>query len=121
MRQLSNNLWGLIIAAIVAIAAVILIVWNFNPDESHWAVFVLLFAACLILFSAISIIIYYLVKSKKTEMEVGELMPEATKQGLIIGIVLTGLLILQSLHVLTWLNGLSIIIIAVILSMYFRQ
>jgi len=121
MRQLSNNLWGMLIAAIISVAAIILVIWNFDPDISGWPIFILFFLACLIFLSAVSIMAYYFVKSRNSDISLGELMPESIRQGLIIGGALTILLILQSIHVLTWINGLSIIIIAVILSMYFKQ
>jgi len=121
MRQISKSLWGMLAAAIIAIVAIFLIIWNFDPNESSWPVFVLLFMAVFILLTSFSISGYYLHQLKKGNLDINELMPGSIKQGLILGTVLAIFLILQTLHVLTWLNGLSIIVIAVILSMYFKR
>jgi len=121
MSYIPKSLWGMIMAAVVAGTAVILIIWNFNPNETSGVVFILLFIAMLIFISGITIPVYFLYKYKKGILDVSELMPESIQQGLVLSFVLTIFLILQTLHVLTWWNSLSIIVIAVILNMYFKR
>lgn len=121
MSYIPKSLWGIIIAAVVAGIAALLIIWNFDPNVSKGVVFILLFMAILIFVSGVTISIYFLYKYKKGDLDVLELMPESVQQGLILSFVITILLILQTLHVLTWWNSLFIIVIAVILNMYFKR
>lgn len=121
MSYIPKNLWGMVIAVIVAGIAASLIIWNFDPNTSKGVVFGLLFIAVLIFISGITISLYFLYKYKKGVLDVAELMPESIQQGLVLSFVITIFLTLQTLHVLTWWNGLSIIVIAVILNMYFKR
>jgi len=121
MEGLPKSLYGMIIAALIAIVAIVLIVINFNPSESSWVVFVMMFLSIFILLAGLSIPFFYFYRFKKGTLEVINIMPESIMRGLILSVVLTILLIMQTIHVLTWWNGLSVIVIAVILDMYFKH
>ncbi len=121
MEGLPKSLYGMILAAFMAGVAMVLIISNFNPNESSWVVFAMMFLSILILLAGLSIPFFYLYKFKKGTLEIINIMPESVRQGLILSIVFTIVLIMQTIHVLTWWNGLSVIVIAVILDMYFKR
>ncbi len=121
MSYIPKSLWGMIIAAVISGIAGILIIWNFDPNSASGVVFILLFIATLVFVSGITIPMYFLYKHKQSVLDVAELMPESIQQGLTLSFVITILLTMQTLHVLTWWNSLSIVVIAVILNMYFKR
>lgn len=121
MEQIPKNLWGIIIATIIAAASLGLIFWKFDPYTSGWPTFVLLFLSFLVFVSGIAVLSVYFYKQYRGVEDITQLFPLAVRAGLIISVSLTILFILQALHLLAWWNSLLLITIAVILDMYFKK
>jgi len=121
MEQTSKNLWGIIIAAIIAAASLGLIFWKFDPYASGWFLFVLLFLSFFMLTSSVAVLGVYYYKQSRGIEDITRLFPLAVRTGLTISVVVTSLFVLQALHLLAWWNSLLLITIAGILDMYFKK
>lgn len=120
-QQVPKALWGMIAAAVIAAAALVLIIGKFDPYVSDWPVFALLFFSVFILVNSLLISAIYFYRLRRGIVDVAELFSVSMRQGLIFGSTITGLFIGQTLHVLTWWNGLLVVAIAVILDMYLKK
>jgi hypothetical protein len=121
MKDMPKVFWWMIGAAVVAAVAVGVIIYKFDPYKSGVLVFALLFISWFVFLSCLTIPGAYFYDLKRRTLEVGDLFWPGLRRGLTISLTLTIVLILQTLHVLTWWNGLLVLLIAVIVDMYFRK
>lgn len=109
--------------AITAFASVstVLNIYNYNPFQSGFNVFVSFYSSLTIaLVGIITIIVYYLkIKLYKTETTHHALLP-SIRQATLFSLGLVTLLILQGLHILDWLSGISILIIGILIELFFQ-
>jgi hypothetical protein len=108
-------------AAAVAAVAFAIIVWKIDPYNSSKLVFGLFFLSFFIMTSGIIISLLYLYQRRRGVIDIIEGFNSILQQGLVISATLTIFFVLQTIHVLSWWNGLLILVIAVILSMYFKK
>lgn len=116
-----KNLWGLWVAAFVAVIAIGIIVGKFDPYTSSWTIFALLLISILIFWVgaiATAVYFYYL---KQGILDFSGLFSVSLKLGIIGSVALTVGFLLQMVHILTWWNGLMIIVIVFILGLYFKD
>jgi len=116
-----KNLWGLWAAAIIAAIAIGIIIGKFDPYSASWTIFALLLISILILGVggiATMVYFYYL---KRGILDFSGLFSVSLKLGIIGSVALTVGFLLQMVHILTWWNGLMIIVIAFILGLYFKD
>ncbi|MEA1909714.1 MAG: hypothetical protein U9M89_01655 [Patescibacteria group bacterium] len=118
---ITKYLWGIWFAGILALAALILIIVNFDPYISDWPVFALLFASFFILTGALAVTLVYVVDIKRGAVDYPVLFSESVKLGIISSVAVTAILYLQMLHILTWWNSLIVIFIASILGIFTKQ
>jgi len=121
MKDMPKVFWVLISAAILAGAAIGMIIYLFDPYKSGTLVFVLLFVSCFIFLSGLTIPGAYFYDLKRGLIEPHNLFWAGIKRGIILSLTPTIILLLQTLHVLTWWNCLLVLLIAVIVDMYFRK
>jgi hypothetical protein len=121
MKDMPRVFWVLISVAVLAAAAIGVIVYKFDPYKSGTLVFALLFVSCFILLSGLTIPGAYFYDLKRGLIEPNNLFWAGVKRGLVLSLTPTIILLLQTLHVLTWWNGLVLVLIAVIVDMYFRK
>ena len=118
---LGKNLWGMWLAGIIALAAFGIIIWKFDPYNSHWGVFALLFASFFIFWAVVLISLTYSWYLKQGLLDFSGLFSSSLKLGIIGSVALTIGFLLQTIHVLTWWNGLMVAVIAFILGLYFKD
>lgn len=111
----------MLVAAVVAAAAFVIIIWKIDPYNSSKLVFGLFFFSFFIMVIGIIISLLYFYQQKRGMIDIIEGYNSILQQGLVISTTLTIGLALQTIHVLSWWNSLLILIIAVILSMYFKK
>ncbi|MFA5270141.1 MAG: hypothetical protein WC400_00790 [Patescibacteria group bacterium] len=121
MREMPKVFWVLLSAAVIAAVAVGIIIYKFDPYKSGTLVFALLFVSCFVFLSGLTIPAAYFYDLRRGLIEPHNLFWASVKRGLVIGLTPTIILLLQTLHVLTWWNGLLVLLIAVIVDMYFRK
>jgi len=113
--------WVLLSAAGLAAVAIGIIIFKFDPYKSGTLVFALLFVSCFIFLSGLTIPGAYFYDLRKGLIDANNLFWAGVKRGLVLSLTPTIILLLQTLHVLTWWNGLVLLLIAVIVDMYFRK
>ena len=118
---LVKSLWGMWLAGIIALSAFGIIIWKFDPYNSHWGVFILLFASFLIFWAVVLTTIIYFWYLKRGLLDFSGLFSASLKLGIIGSVALTVFFFLQTIHVLAWWNGLMIAAIAFILALYFKD
>lgn len=118
---LVKSLWGLWIACAIAAVAFGIIIGKFDPYHAHWGVFVLLFASFLIFWAGIFITLIYFWYLKQGLLDFSGLFSSSLKLGIISSVALTVFFLLQTIHVLTWWNGLMVAVLAFILGLYFKD
>ena len=118
---LGKSLLGLWVACVIALAAFSIIIWKFDPYHAHWAVFALLFASWLIFWAGVFTSLIYFWYLKRGLLDFSELFSSSLKLGIIGSVALTAFFFLQTIHTLTWWNGLMIAVIAFILGLYFKD
>lgn len=118
---LVKHLWGIWVACVIAIIAFVIIVIKFDPNTSHWAIFVLLYAGFLIFWGGVFITALYAYYLKKGLIDFSGMFSSALKLGIISSGALTALFLLQTIHILAWWNGLIVVVLAVILGLYFKN
>ncbi|MBU1083019.1 hypothetical protein KKE14_01080 [Patescibacteria group bacterium] len=121
MGQAPKSIWGMLVAAAVAAAAFTIIIWKFDPYNSSRLVFGLFFFSFFIMVSGLIIPSLYFYQLKRGLLDITEGLNTILQQSLVISTTITIFFALQTIHVLSWWNGLLILIIAVILSMYFKK
>lgn len=121
MGQTPKSIWGMLVAAMVAAVALAIIILKFDPYTSNWIIFGFLFFSFFVLTTGILVPILYFSGLKRQIIDMINWFNFTIRQSLIISITLTILFVLQTFHVLLWWNSLLILVIAVILSMYFKN
>ena len=116
-----KNLWMMWIAAGIAAVAFIIIIWKFDPSHAHWGVFLLLFASFLIFWAGVLATAIYFWYLKRGLLDFSGLFSSSLKLGIIGSVALTAFFVLQTIHTLTWWNGLMVVVIAFILGLYFKD
>ncbi len=118
---LVKNLWGIWLASLIATVAFWIIIWKFDPEHTHWAVFALLFASFLIFWAGVLTTLLYFWYLKRGLLDFSGLFSSSLKLGIIGSVALTAGFLLQTIHTLTWWNGLMVAVIAFILGLYFKD
>ncbi|HCR42214.1 TPA: hypothetical protein DIV45_02535 [Patescibacteria group bacterium] len=118
---LVKHLWGIWVASVIAAIAFWIIIWEFDPYTSHWVIFMLLFAGFLIFWGGVLTTLLYIYYLKRGWVDFSGMFSSALKLGIIGSGALTVLFFLQTIHILAWWNGLIVVVLAVILSLYFRN
>jgi len=121
MGQAPKSIWGMLVSAAVAAIAFGIIIWKFDPYNSSSLVFGLFFFSFFITISGLIIVLLYFYRLKREALDIVEGFNSVLQQGLVVGTTIAIFFLLQTIHVLSWWNSLLILIIAVILSMYFKK
>lgn len=118
---LVKHFWGIWLAGIVAAVAFVIIVINFDPYTSNWAIFSLFFAGFMIFWAGLLATLLYMYYLKKGLVDFSGMFSSALKLGIISSGALTMLFLLQTIHILAWWNGLIVVVLAIILGLYFKN
>ena len=118
---LKRNLFIIFSVTLFAIASLVLDIFNYNPYTSDLSVFANFYASLLISFAGIFGLTIFLVKVKLNKGKwTSEKFLPSLRQGCILSIALTGLLILKGLNVLDWWVGVPLIIAILLLELFFQ-
>lgn len=119
--MLKRNLFFLFFITIFAILSLILCINNYNPYKINLIQFIYFYSSFFVAVAGISsIVIFYLrIVIQKKETIYIHFWP-ALRQGLIISLGLSIILILKGLRLLDWWVGIPIIIIILLLELFFQ-
>jgi hypothetical protein len=119
--NLKVYIFTLCIGFVLAVGVWILILFNIDPYKADFMSIASFYASAFLwLFCLFSIIGYYIRLWRCNKEVVYANLPIAMRQGAIISIAITGLLILQTLRVLNWwIAGIWIVVVMVV-ELFFR-
>lgn len=114
-----SYVWGIRIMTILAIAALTYVLVSIDPDSWGYVGKIIFFTA--VFFSAAGIFNLLLIRVRRSFIsgdEVGHL-GISFRQGILMAILLTALLILQSFRILVWWDGLLVLAGVFLVELYF--
>jgi hypothetical protein len=118
---LARNLFFLFAITIFGIASSVLNIFNYNPFQANVSELLNFYVSLAVgLAGILAIAIMYI---KSNLFKLGSLDTHywsSIRQGALVSLGITSLLFLRGLRILDWLIGLSIIIVAVLLEMFFQ-
>lgn len=119
--MITKNLFFLFALTIFGIASTLLTIYNYNPYTADLKTFISFYASTAVSFlGIITFAIFYIkIKMKTTESVKPHFWP-SVRQGSLGSAAITTGLVLQGLHILDWLIGISIIIVSVLLELFFQ-
>jgi hypothetical protein len=119
--MLKRNLFFLFFITIFAFLSVILCISNYNPFKTSLIQFIYFYSSFFVTVAGISSIIIFYIKIvlQKKETIYIHFWP-AVRQGLIVSLGLSVLLILKGLKLLDFWVGIPIIIIILLLELFFQ-
>lgn len=119
---LTKNLFFLLSATVFAIASTILTVFNYDPFKSGQSVLLSFYISFTVALAGIVAITIYYMKIARTKNEsVYRFFWPSVRQAWFFSFAVSILLYLQALRILDWLIGLSVVIIAVLLELFFES
>ncbi len=117
-----RNLFFLFAVTTFAVASVVLSVFNYNPYQANSVALIDFYISFLVALAGIGTIIIYYAKIKLAKNEtVYSFFWPSVRQAFFISIAVTALLYLQSLKILDWLIGISIVVVSVLLELFFES
>jgi hypothetical protein len=118
---LKSYLWGMKIGALLSFAGWILIVFNVDPIESAAAGKLLFYGSFFLFFSAFSIIILTWMRKDLAEEKDVEMVyvSGSFRQGILIALLVSVLLLLQSFRILVWWDGALVVVGIFLVELYF--
>ena len=116
LNSLKVYIFSLCVGFVLALGVWILILFNIDPYKADFMSIASFYASAFLwLFCLASLVGYYLRLWQCNKEVVYANLPIAMRQGALIGIAVTGLLILQSLRVLNWwIAGIWIVVVLVV-------
>jgi len=116
-----RNLFFLLSVTIVALAALVLNVFNYNPYLASNAELSYFYLSCWITVAGLIAIIIIYIKSRKDKTEYSKKhFWSSVRQGLFVGGAVTALLLLKGMGLLDLLIGIPTVIAIVLLELFFQ-
>jgi len=118
---LIRNLFFLFSITIFGLAAFILALYNYNPSTADTKIFIDFYSSLFVALAGILSLVIYFVKMKLAKNEtIFAIFWPSIRQSMLISAGLTALLALKGFKILDWLTGISIIVIAILLELFFQ-
>jgi len=120
--KLKQSLFFLFALTAFGVASTILSIFNYNPYLSNNLAFANFYASLFVGIAGIlSIAIYYIkIKISKNETIYSYFWP-SVRQSVFVSAAITAILYLRGIRILDWLIGISVLIVAVLLELFFES
>ncbi|MDO8444460.1 MAG: hypothetical protein Q7S80_03070 [bacterium] len=117
-----RNLFFLFTITTFAVASTVLSIFNYNPYQSSPVTIINFYASFLISLAGIGAIIIYYAKIKLAKNEtIYSFFWSSVRQALFGATAITIVVYLQSLRILDWLIGISVVIVSILLELFFES
>lgn len=111
---------GTMITTLLTLVAFLLVLFYFDPLTSGLVGIILFFVSLGITSMGIlTMVVFWIIKGSFLDKPI-DAYTVALRTGILLGVVLISIMILQSLNVLSWWNTVMIVLVAVVLEIYFR-
>lgn len=119
--KLIRNMFFLFAVTVFALTSTILSIYNYNPFTSGHDVFVSFYISFGFAVAGLAAIIVLYVKSRLSKKETfGPQFWPSLRQGLLVGVAATALIVLQGFRILDWLVGVSVVVVTILLELFFQ-
>lgn len=119
--KLARNLFFLFTITIFALASLVLDTFNYNPYQSNNGVFINFFISFFVAAAGVFAFIIYALKMKfSKDKKINAPLIPSMRQGLLISIGITLLLILRTLQILDWWVAGPMVIAVILLELFFQ-
>jgi len=116
-----RNLFFLITATIFGLVSTLLCVYNYNPFQSDKAVFINFYTSLAVGLGGLFAILIYAVRSRRSKSQsTGIYFWSSTRQGLIISLAISTILLLKGLKILDYLVGGSVVVVLILIELFFQ-
>jgi len=113
---------GIVLLTLISLASLILILINIDPYNSTPLNFILFYLSFFIAVSGLFILSgFYLRKLIIKNKIIFRLLKTSFRQGILISLISTSFLLLQSFRTLTWWTGGIIIFLVMVFEIYFKK
>lgn len=118
---LLRNLFFLAAITIFAVASTILTIYNYSPYLSDKTVYINFYASFLFAVAGIVSLLIFGVRERFSKRESkNQFFWPSVREGVLFSTAGTTLLLLQGLRILDWLIGISIMVVAILLELFFQ-
>jgi len=120
--KIKNNLFILFCIILFTFGFFILLLINTNPFEADYLTITMFFLTLYIFITGLLTFIgfYYRIKKSNNEIFYANFYP-SLRQASLISLILVGLLVLSSLKVLTWWDGIMFSLAIILLELFFQN
>ncbi|PIS07564.1 hypothetical protein COT78_02595 [Candidatus Berkelbacteria bacterium CG10_big_fil_rev_8_21_14_0_10_43_13] len=119
---LMRNLFFLLAISVFAVASLVISIFNYNPYITTTGSLLGFYLSFLISLTGIGALALYYAKIKLSKNETVYLYFWASiRQAFFLSLAATVLLYLQSLRILDWLIGISVVTVSVLLELFFES
>lgn len=117
-----RNLFFLFTITVFASTSTVLAIFSYDPFASGNSVLINFYVSLLVALVGVISLAFYSIKTKFSKIESQDkIFWPSIRQSIFIALPLTVILYLQGLHILDWLIGISIIVVAVLLELFFES
>ncbi len=115
------KLFFLFSVTVFATASFVLDIFNYNPYKSDYWVFVSMFISLFLSLTGIGALVIFLVKIRITKSKnYSKILAPSIRQGLLVALSISTLLVLQSLSLLDWWVGGPLVLAVILLELFFK-
>ena len=117
-----RNLFFLLAISVFAVASLVISIFNYNPYNTTTGSLLGFYLSFLISLAGIGALALYYAKIKLSKNETVYLyFWPSVRQAFFVSLAATVLLYLQSLRILDWLIGISVVIVSILLELFFES
>lgn len=115
------KLFFLFSITVFATASFVLDIFNYNPYKSDYWVFISMFISLFLSLTGICALAIFLLKVKTSKSKnYSPMLVSSIRQGLLVALSITILLVLQSLSLLDWWVGGPLVLAVILLELFFK-
>lgn len=119
--KLKNALFSLFTFTLLAFGGWMTILFNVDPGKADRFIFIALYACLFMFLLGVLTFIGFGIRILLSNREVIYAhFPVSVRQATLVALAIVGLLFLQSLRVLSWIDGLAFVLAVLLLEMFFR-
>lgn len=121
MKTLKNYIFSIFIVSLVSIGTWLMILFNYNPYKSDIVTIIAFYTSLLLWVTGIFSLIGSYIRTKTINHDLIQSDLFAVfRQSLFISLAFVGILIMQTLKVLTWWDGILLVLAILLLELFFR-
>lgn len=121
MNKIKSYLFGIFVLTLLAMGVWLLILFNFNPYQADLLTVITFFVSLFLWLTGIFILIGFYIKVQISNNEIiYSFISSTIRQSIILALAIVGILVLRTLRVLTWWDGILLALAVLLLELFFR-